>query len=377
MLYNIFMKENLERGMDMKVDMNQMSDEEQVKKRKKSSESKKNLKDTPVGEGIYRSALKTYLEDIKNGKLLRQNKFWIVVCVILFVVFISTNSKVSNQKTHLIMELNKITKETADLENATKELKADLEEQARIESAKLTQEEEQLARNNAIEQGVLVAKLQNEYYDIELPKTPSEDADEEQQAAYRQAMNVYSENVKDNAAALDAYFGPNDKNARAPWYNYREPVGISGTWEFVSKASFKGNIMQVLWLCYSNDQHVLLSYCTAVYNADSKLFSDVTCMMTQYAQSHLSTDDAEPMTDSEQIMSITDKLKELANSSDFQPSDLNEEIQGELSETRDSYKQAVANGEVEDEEYDPNYNIGLPQSNDLNGVEMNQTEGDQ
>lgn len=361
----------------MKVDMNQMSDEEKVKKRKQSSELKKNLKGTPVEEGIYKSALKKYLESMKNGKILRQNKFWIVVCVILFVAFISINSKTSNQRTHLVMELNKITKETADLENATNELKADLEEQARIESVKLTQEEEELARNNAIEQGVLVAKLQNEYYDIELPKTPAEEADEEQQAAYRQAMNMYSQNIKDNASALDSYFGPNDKNARTPWYNYREPVGISGTWEFASKASFKGNTMQVLWLCYSNDQHMLLSYCTAVYNADSKLFSDVTCMMTQYAQSHLSTDDAEPMTDSEQIMSITDKLKDLAEDSNFQPDDLNEEIQGELSETRDSYKQAVANGEVEGEEYDPNYNVGLPQSNDSNNVEINQTEGDQ
>lgn len=352
----------------MKVNMDQMPDNDQAVKKSKTASSglikpkEKTIKsDSPSGEGIYKKALAEYAEKMKGGQLLRKNKFWIVVCVVLFLIFISTNSRMSNQKTHLTMNLNAITKETNDLTEVTEEHKEDLEEQARIESVKLTQEEEELARNNAVEQGVLVADKQNAYSNIQPPESISEGTDEEQRAAYQAAMDAYVQSIKDNAAALDPFFGPDEKNGRTPWYNYQEPIGISGTWEFASKASFKGTSAQVLWLCYSNDDHTLLAFCTGKYDAETKVFTELDCKLTQYATSHMTTEDSETASEAEteQIKSISEKLKELANDPEMQVDGPTDEEKSEMTETRESFYEDVKNGEVEGEEFDSRYEPGF------------------
>lgn len=337
----------------MKVNMNQMPDKKptpsKIKPGKKSSApaSAPTAENPSSGGNVYKEALNGYKDkfkaQMKDGGIFRKNKFWIVTAVILFLIFISVNSNMSNAKTQLTVQIKRAKAETEELNAAIAEVKADLEEQARIDSIKLTQEEEELARNNAIEQGTLVATLQNAYRYLDL----TED--------YEAFTN--------NKNSLDICFGDNDKNARTEWYS--SISGIPGTWEFASKASFTGNTAKVLWLCYADEDRTLLAYCTAKYNADTKLFTNVEWKMTGYASAHISSDD-DSNTSTEQITSVQDALKQLAEESgistdgEFDEDTIN--TNNELSNTRDSYKESVKNGDVEGEEYDNNYDVGLPNS---------------
>lgn len=336
----------------MKVNLNQIPDETALEETKPTA--------APVEpETESKEPPKSLVQSVKDGSLFRRNKFWIILCVILFFVFILMNARISNEGTRLKILLNNATRETNHLISATDEVKQDLEEQARIESVKLTQEEEELARNNAIEQGVLVAKLQNEYSEFEPPESPGENASDEEKAAYKAELDAYTQTIRDNRNALKPYFGQNDKAGESTWYNYKEPLGISGTWEFASKASFKGNDASVLWLCRSEDGQ-LLAYTTAVYHADTKLFTDTKCLMTRYAQSHLTTDTKSDTSGEDSVISIADQVKDIAD--EIPNEELETETSGDLSETRTSYKEDVANGEVKGEDYDENYNVGLPKS---------------
>lgn len=329
----------------MKINMDQKPEKKQAAnksgpKKKSPAPGKK-----PEDSGnVYVEGLKMYRDKWKaqmhGGGIFRQNKFWIITATVLFVVFLAVNSKTSNTRTQLTVQLKRTATETTNLNNAIADVKADLEEQARIDSVKLTEDEEELARNNAIEQGVTVANLQNAYRHLDL-------------ATDREAF-------KNNKNSLDICFGDNDKNARVEWYSSRN--GIPGTWEFASKAPFKGNTAKVLWLCYADEDHTLLSYCTAKYNADTKLFTDVSWKMTGYAAANIGTDGE--VVDTEHITSVQDALRQLAGEGEIPVADdeLDEDtigINNEISEGRSAYKDAVANGDVEGEEFDDNYNVGL------------------
>ena len=358
----------------MKVNMNQIPDEKPESKKpktiKKSVKEKrfkektsvsdekqstdKSDEDKPAGSnGIYKEALKEYAEKYKHGlrntDMFNHNKFWIIVIVILFFVFISVNSRAAGTKNQLTVQLKRAVTETEKLNTAIDEVKTDLEEQARIDSIKLTEDEEELARNNAIEQGTNVANWQNAYRSL--------DIQENYQA------------FTDNKNALDACFGDNDKNARTPW-STKLPSTIPGTWEFVTKASFSGNTAKVLWLCYADEDNTLLAYCTAKYNADTELFTNVDLKITAYAQANLGTDDDEAVNDMEQSASITDMINSLQNSdieseSPAADEEFNEEtieINNELFDSRSSLKDAAASGELEGDGYSQGYDIGLPDS---------------
>ena len=301
----------------MKVNTNQ--------KPEKEPSAKKLAEQNANGGNVYKEAFKGYADKLRDGSLFAQNKFWIVVCAVLFLVFLSVNSNGSNAKTQLTVQLKRTASEITKLNGAIEEVKADLEEQARIDSVKLTQEEEELARNNAIEQGVYVATLQNAYRSLDL------------------ATNYDA--FTNNKNQLDACFGSNDKNARVEWYS--SVSGIPGKWEFVSKASFSGDAAKVLWLCYADEDHTLLAYCTAKYNAGTKLFTNVEWKLTSYAMAHIGTD-TKTDNNGEQITSIPDALKNLAGEENpIAPDGFSEETiqnNNEVSETRDSYKDSAANG---------------------------------
>lgn len=337
----------------MKIDLEQPSG--QTPETKKKQKAPRPVKEKPGApeKGIYKKALMECAEKAKNGKdsIFKKNKFWIAVCIVLFLCFISVNSRTSREKMQLTLKLNNLTKETMSLIGATDEVKADLEEQARVESVQLEKEEEEKAKNNATEQGVLVAKLQNDYREIQ-PPAPNEDAEQlkEQQAAYREAIDKTKNE-------LSTFFGPDDQNARTPWYNYVDPVGIPGTWRFASKAPFKGTKAQVLWLCESEDG-MLLSYCVANYDAETKLFANVDWKLTQHAQVNMGTDEEIP--EGSDVGNMTNALDGVISPSDVEAAEQDPETTGDLSDTRTSYKEKVANGEVEDDEWDENHNIGLP-----------------
>ena len=374
----------------MKVNMNQMSDDSSASKKKPAFGKSKNRK-SPVpssaekkensGGNVYKESLNMYKEKwAGNDGILHRNKFWIGIAVVLFFVFVAVNSNTNNAKTQLTIQLKRMESETTALNDAINEVKTDLEEQAKIDAIKLTDEEEELAKYNAIEQGTKVEVLQNAYRKI----VPPEDSEELDDAEYKKLNDKYIEDLEHNKKELNVYFGENDKNAQTEWYP--SIAGIPGTWEFASKAPFSGNTAKVLWLCYADEDHTLLAYCTATYHADTKLFTNVEWKMTSYAAANIKSDD-ETATDTEQITSVQDALKALSESGDFDVQSADEEFDEEtinnnnaVSEGRNSYKDAVSKGDIEGEEYDEQYNVGLDSSDsdtsEAVGSDTDKTESD-
>lgn len=334
----------------MKVNMNSMSGEEpDIKKKPKKEKPKKvsnkepetNVEntnsETPVKEKVSLITL------IKTGALFRMNKFWIGVCVVLFLVLLSVNSNMNNAKTYLTVQLRNVTSDVAGLQNAIDDAKKAKEEQEKIDSLTLSEGEEQTASNNATEQGEQVAKLQNVYKKVNVTDS--------------------QEKFDENVNALDAYFDDASKEARVGWYLYQDT--IPGTWEFASKAPFSGNTSKVLWLCWGDKDDMLLAYCIGTYHADIKLFSDVEYKLTKYVEAKLGTDDTGSEGEPDNIVSVIDSLKALGkNSTDAKGSEKKASAQtvkenNEISSARDTYKEQVKNGDVEGEEYDSRYNPGI------------------
>lgn len=306
-----------------------------------------------------------FVEQIRSGKILRSNKFWLVVIAILFLAFISANSNASGSKSKLNAQIRRLTTETDALNTAIDEYTRELEEQKRMEDAALTQEEEELARNDAKVQGAEVARLQNVYLSIDEKYIPQLDAalgDDEQSRSIISDMNA---EITANKNSLDPCFDDKGKrDGKGKWYNYNTN-GIAGSWEFATNASFRGDTTEALWLCYSKDDHTLLAYATSKYNANTKLFGEVSIQLTSYAESHVKSD-PDPSQASDQ--SLIDQMKGLVDDGTIQPNtppadqpfgqdtiDNNNDMQ----DARDAYKDAVKNGEVDGEGYDENYNIGL------------------
>lgn len=323
----------------MKVNANQVPGKDPARRKdpapKKPKAGKGNAAPAQAAEGgnVYKESLDMYKEkwktQIMEGGLFRKNKFWIVLGIVLLVVFLSANSSANNKKTRLTMQLKAATVQTGQYENAIEEVKADLEEQARINSVKLDEEQEELARNNAVEQGVYVASLQNMYKNLDIQ-------------TQRDAIN-------NNKKALAECFGPNEKNAGTPWY---PSTGcIPGTWEFASRASFLGDSAKVLWLCYADEDHSLLAYCSADYSAVTKLFTNMDYRLTRYAEMHIQTDDT-PQESQEQILSIQEMLQQLAGDDIPEDPGFDADANNSLYENRESDRQSAAEG---GEEYDDNY----------------------
>lgn len=342
----------------MKVNMNQNLDKKpESKKSKVKTKSPAPVKDTSDSGNVYAESLKMYKDKWKkqgfgNG-IFRKNKFWIGLIVVLFFVFISVNSNATSTKTQLTVKLKRMTTETSNLNTAIEKVKADLEEQARIDAIKMTEEEEELAMNDAKVQGARVADLQNRY----------------------RKYDVGDQEFSDIKKSLAACFGKDAEKGQTEWYIITKNEdgkwnGIPGTWEFVSNASFKGTISDVLWLCYADDDHSLLAYCTAKYDATTKLFTKVNWKMTRYAASNIGTD--EDIANAGHISSIMDSFDDLIDQGiggntpsadkDFDEETINNN--NDAYNTRSDYENAVSHGEVKGEEYNPNYNIGLNNSDE-------------
>lgn len=376
----------------MKVNMNQIPDDDKKSQAKASShtdflkkkavepeqetdvteEEPADSEEESSGGNVYAEALKDYRdkwkEQSKKGNgILQNNKFWIVVCVVLFLMFISANSKIGGTKTRYLSQIKRINTEATNLQDAVEELRLELEEQAKIDAIKLTEEEEELARNNAEAQGAHVAYLQNKYSSIPALKDQSEYETEDE---WKEARNEQQKAYNDIKAELVACFDGNSGISNWQWYTCGVD-GIPGEWEFVTNASFKGNTSKSLWLCYANDpsnqnDHSMLAYCTATYNADTKLFSNMTVKLTSYAEVNSNKYDPEYV-DVDQ-MSIQEQLNALAEQGTTKveggDSFGDTETVNENDDARQSYKEKVANGEAEGEEYDPNYDLGLNSSDD-------------
>lgn len=328
--------------------------------------------EAPAEGNVYAEALKGYRdkwkEQSKSGRgILQNNKFWIVVCVILFLMFVSANSKIGGTRTRYMSQIKRINTEAANLQDAVEELRLELEEQAKIDAIKLTEEEEELARNNAEAQGAHVAYLQNKYDSIPAVKDQSEYETEDD---WKQARNEQQTAYNDIKAELISCFDENSGVKNWQWYTCGID-GIPGKWEFVTNASFKGNTSRSLWLCYANDpsntnDHSMLAYCTATYNADTKTFSHVEVKLTSYAEANSNKYDPEYV-DMDQ-MSIQEQLNALAEQGTTKveggDSFGDSEVVNENDDAHQSYKDKVKNDEVEGEEYDLNYDLGLNNSDD-------------
>lgn len=316
--------------------------------------------------GVYKKAIREYAEKMKKDKkpadLLRSNKFFIILLVLLFFVFVAVNSRVNNTNVRLRAQIQATTKQINDLTEATEEERARQEEQERIDAAELTEEQEEVAMNDAKTQGSMVAYLQNQFtvYSDAYQESLEEGDDP------TEAMDAYRENINTNQTELEAYFDKNGQtNGLTSWSSILSTT-IPGTWEFATNAAFKGETAVVLWFCYANDpdnpeDRSLLGYCTADYDVNTKLFTNVDVQVTRYAQAHAANDSETAPNEDEQP--IVEQLQELSKESwvndtseDFDQETLDENAA--LSDTRESYQEAVANGET-DAEYDPNYEIGL------------------
>lgn len=326
---------------------------------------------------VYRDNFNMYKEQyskkLKNANLLQNNKFWIAVIVVLFFVFLSVNSNMSKARNQLTVQLNRAVSEYDKVSTAVAELKAELEEQARIDSIVLSNEEEELARTDAKVQGAFVADLQNDLAGagIELGKISvdlenmGEDSDARTALVEKQRNLI--EKQKSYKEKLKPYFADNSSSmGPGAWYKYLA-TGIPGKWEFASNASFKGDTMKVLWFLYADDpenpkDHSLLAYCTAVYNATDKTFHDVQVMTTTYADAN-----AEKYSKSEEYvpdgsgMSIKEQLEQLGGGS---TPPAGEEYENGTISDREGYKEQVMNGEVEGEEFDSSYMPGLHSDNE-------------
>lgn len=387
----------------MKVNMNQIPDDDKKSKapfhadflKKKAAEPEQETEtaeesdstedepsddeEAPAEGNVYAEALKGYRdkwkEQSKSGKgILQNNKFWIVVCVILFLMFVSANSKLGGTKTRYLSQIKRTNTEAANLQDAVEELKLELEEQAKIDAIKLTEEEEELARNNAEAQGVHVAYLQNKYDTIPAVKDQSEYETEDDWKQARNEQQTAYNNIK---AELVSCFDENAGIKNWQWYTCGID-GIPGKWEFVTNASFKGNTSRSLWLCYANDpsnpnDHSMLAYCTATYNADTKTFSHVEVKLTSYAEMNSNKYDPEyvdmdQMSIQERLNALQERLNALAEQGTTKveggDSFGDSEVVNENDDARQSHKEKVKNDEVEGEEYDPNYDPGLDNSDD-------------
>lgn len=350
----------------MKVDMNIMQDEEQAvetkpKKPKRQKRDKTPAVPEPVPETTdpessepeqsetdkpedVKQSKPSLGDMIKSGALFRMNKFWLGICIVFFLILLSVNSNMSNQKTRLTVQLRNAAGDVTGIQSAIDEVKLALEEQEKIDSLTLSDDEEEEASNNATEQGEQVASLQNVY------KTVSSSDNKE----------AFDNNVD----ALDALFTDDSKEARVAWYGYQDSV--AGTWEFASKAGFSGNTSKVLWLCWSDSDSTLLAYCTGTYHADTKLFSDVSYNLTKYMSSIIETDDTGSEGDPSGISSMIDVLKAITNDDSASaaeiegtPSPETIEQNNDISEARENYKTMVQNGEAEGEGWDSDYNPGV------------------
>lgn len=283
------------------------------------------------------------VKKITFQELIRTNKFWIVLSVILFFVFLFVNGNMNSAKTYYTVTLRNLKSDTAELESAIDDVKAKLDEKAKIEAVTLTQEEEQSANNNAAEQGELVAKLQNTYKTTDVSDSPDE----------------FNANVE----ALNNCFDDTSKDARVPWYGGDEYV--PGTWEFASKASFTGNTAKVLWLCKSDKDGILLAYCIATYSAETKLFSGVEYKMTKYAEASANPN-AEDTTNG--VASIIDSLKKMVKNGEIESDDgeldkKDIKANNEVATNRNSLKDAAK----EEGKYDSRYDIGIKEESGKGG----------
>lgn len=127
--------------------------------------------------------------------------------------------------------------------------------------------------------------------DVEISKTANSAANAGNKVAELQnKYNGYNpetqgDSIKENALALDGYFGKDDKNARTPWYT-NQSSDVATTWEFESTYSFEGKKTDVVWLCKDGSGRIY-AYATAVYDAPSKTFSKFARVNTALGQSQI------------------------------------------------------------------------------------------
>ena len=319
-------------------------------------------------KGVYKRAFQEYKEKMKTdfhpGEILNSNKFWIVLIIILLFAFVGANSRINTTAARLRIQMQSVTRQVNNLEGAIAEEQERLAEEERLQQEiDLTPEEEETAVNDAKTQGSMTAYLQNQYavYSAEYEEALGalEEGDAEGQAA---AMQAYRKQIEANQAELEGYFdNAGQTNGLTSWSSILGTT-IPGTWEFATNAAFEGDTAEVLWLCYADDpeDHSLLGYCTAEYSASTGLFTHVDVQTTKYAQEHAANDSEDPNADErplvEQINELTGEDWVADTSGEFDEETLEENAS--LSDTRESYKEAVKNGET-GEGYDPNYDIGL------------------
>lgn len=336
----------------MKVNMNLTPDEESVVKNIEKPKKSKSKKSTSAD--VETTNEEKPNKPFKVKDLVRMNKFWIALCVIFFIMFLSVNSNTGNMKTYFTVKLRNITSDTESLQASIDELKTKLDEQAKIDSLALSDEERDAAYHSAEEQGKLVATLQNVYKKVNASDNPEE----------------YNTNVN----SLDACFDESSKESRVKWYEYDE--FIPGTWEFVSKASFVSNNtgdINVLWLCYADNDHTLLAYCTASYHVSTKMFSNVVYKATKYAEAAANPNSNNNMSS---VNSVIDSLKLMIENGSIESADEDKpdkktiHTNNEISESRNSLKEAIKNGSVSDNKYDSRYDIGIqmPSNADKGGT---------
>ena len=270
--------------------------------KKSDSDSEHKKRKNPLSE-----PKKVKAEDITSDKARKRAAAGIVALIFvgalgLFYVGNWRASEIGEQ-------IDTVSKKTAVLEKEVGQLS---DEKAS------TDDEIAVTANSAASAGTKVAELQNKY------------------SGYN--LEIQGDSVKENAKALDKYFGENDKNARTPWYA-GQASNATVKWEFESTYSFTGKKADVIWLCKDGSGQ-LYAYVTAIYDADSQTFSKVVRQHTAIGQAHVkATDEKKYKTKLDEIIKEIQKKK----SSDTKENKFTPEQQEEINEARQKAREEELN----------------------------------
>jgi hypothetical protein len=121
---------------------------------------------------------------------------------------------------------------------------------------------------SALDSGVSVANIQNDYQSIEisvLNGTANTNENGDSMSTNDDALSAY---VGDGSGIYDWYFCPN----------------IYYKWEFKTTSSFYKDEVPVIWVCYQNSSTTILAYTIATYDAKLGKFNDIYSYVTSQGQ---------------------------------------------------------------------------------------------
>lgn len=203
-----------------------------------------------------------------------------------------------------------------------------------------TAEDAKVVLNSAATAGGRVAQLQNTY-NRSMGNLDAGSIDED----------AYFEKIEAVASDLDAFF-EEDSNARTPWYygTYKESYP---EWTFLTNYDFDGNIIPVIWVCHGSGGG-LLAYTTAIYDADTEIFTSVETHVTyvgaRYYPGTKEDPNFDPYADQRSVDNWLEDIQKVLDSDDVKNFEHSDEVKTMMQEESESIARYFAEKEADDED---------------------------